>query len=407
MSKDREEFAVLRLETHWVGRGCLFGRSSFSRWLRAAAGVPARVWALIPVQPAPKDSVDCGAGVALKELAGVVRLPNCQGYMRAYACFPVIALHLLRLRWRVSKILVRVPEHLNLLLLPALWLMRFEVTAWVVADREAIDRADMERRHGSWLATLGGLLSRATGAMERLYLARLPLIVNGWSLAKKMPLSCCGRRLVVISTNVEREMIPAVECTGKLAGNTLNLLYVGRISREKGLCDLVDAIATLRRERRIGAYGDIRLSVVGWSAHGEQERLAAHATKEGVEGCITFVGALPHGESLFDYFRRSEIFVLPSWTEGTPRVLIEAMAFGCPAVVTDVGGVLDVVSNRQTALVVPARAPARLAEAIAELATNAELRDRLRCNARQRVANLTVENLAAQMAEFILEAPPH
>jgi len=69
----------------------------------------------------------------------------------------------------------------------------------------------------------------------------------------------------------------------------------------------------------------------------------------------------------------SDVFVLPSLTEGSPNVLLEAMAAKVPVVATAVGGVPEIVANEESALLVPANDPAALATAIARLLNDAEL----------------------------------
>ena len=82
----------------------------------------------------------------------------------------------------------------------------------------------------------------------------------------------------------------------------------------------------------------------------------------------------------------SDVFVLPSLTEGSPNVLLEAMAAQVPIVATGVGGVPEIVENEESALLVPANDPAALAAAIARLLPNAELIERLTKNAAKLVS---------------------
>lgn len=94
----------------------------------------------------------------------------------------------------------------------------------------------------------------------------------------------------------------------------------------------------------------------------------------------------------------SGIFVLPSTSEGLPVALLEAMASGMAIVATDVGGIPDVVEHDSEALVVPPGEPQALADAIALLARDAELRNRLGSAARRRAA--TEHNLEAVCSEL-------
>ena len=78
-----------------------------------------------------------------------------------------------------------------------------------------------------------------------------------------------------------------------------------------------------------------------------------------------------------DKLRSAHLLVLPSYMEGMPNALIEAMAAGLPVVATDVGAVTDVVSDGVNGLVVPPRNTGRLAEALRDLLVDARLRERM------------------------------
>src|SRR6266566_158231 len=115
--------------------------------------------------------------------------------------------------------------------------------------------------------------------------------------------------------------------------------WVGRLSHEKGPDVLLDAIPHLR---------DVPLgvSVVGTGA--QRAALQERARDLGLNGRVRWHGVVPDADRLFPAF---DVFVLSSRTEGTPVVLFEAMAANVPIVTTGVGGVPDVVSPAEAALV--------------------------------------------------------
>ena len=115
--------------------------------------------------------------------------------------------------------------------------------------------------------------------------------------------------------------------------------WVGRLSREKGADVLVRALPHLR---------DVPLSVSVLGTGAEQVGLQARASRLGLDQRIRWHGAVPDAGRIFPAF---DAFVLSSRTEGTPVVLLEAMAAGVPVVTTQVGGVPDVVSPAEAVLV--------------------------------------------------------
>lgn len=128
--------------------------------------------------------------------------------------------------------------------------------------------------------------------------------------------------------------------------------WVGRLGPEKGLDVLLRAAA------RIGERA-FRIAVVG-EGRGEPAYRALAASL-GLADRVRWAGTLPGAARFFPAF---DLFVLSSRTEGTPMVLLEAMAAGVPVIASAVGGVPDVVSDRE-AVLVPPEDPSVLAAAIA------------------------------------------
>lgn len=126
--------------------------------------------------------------------------------------------------------------------------------------------------------------------------------------------------------------------------------WVGRLSPEKGAELFLEAVARARH--------GVLASVVGDGP--EAARLARLAARLGISARVAWHGALPDAAALFPAF---DVFVLSSGTEGTPMVLLEAMACRVPIVATRVGGVPDVVGPGEARLVPPGDAVA-LARAI-------------------------------------------
>jgi glycosyltransferase involved in cell wall biosynthesis len=117
---------------------------------------------------------------------------------------------------------------------------------------------------------------------------------------------------------------------------------------------------------------------------------------------------LLEGERKLAALERAHIFVLPSYTEGLPNAMIEAMAVGLPVVVTRVGSIPDVVIDETNGLLVQPRDSAALATALRRLIASAELRQRLgqaaHATARTRFAT---EHAARALSSLIAEIAQH
>ena len=158
-------------------------------------------------------------------------------------------------------------------------------------------------------------------------------------------------------------------------GDEVLLTYVGRLVPIKRVDVVLRALA---RAREAGAPA--RLAIVG---DGECRPALERLTGElGLSGVVSFVGYI---EDAAMAAAAADIAVLSSSNEGTPVSLIEAGAAGVPAVATAVGGVPDVVVDRETGLLVKRDDEDALADAVGRLAQDPELRVRLGTNARRHV----------------------
>jgi glycosyltransferase involved in cell wall biosynthesis len=153
------------------------------------------------------------------------------------------------------------------------------------------------------------------------------------------------------------------------------ILAVGRLSREKGHADLFEALGRLRASPD-GA--DVRLVLVGDGP--EREALQRIAVAHGLRDRIVFAG---HVSDVRPFYTIADLLALPSHSEGSPNVLLEAMAGGLPIVATAVGGVPEIVDHERTGLLVPERDPAAMAAAIKRMLQDRELAARIATSASQ------------------------
>jgi glycosyltransferase involved in cell wall biosynthesis len=142
---------------------------------------------------------------------------------------------------------------------------------------------------------------------------------------------------------------------------------VGTVAR---LTPVKNQAMVLRALQRLDE--DVHLALIG---AGPSRRALEDLTRElNLDGRVHFTGQLVEAENLHQFF---DVSVLSSRSEGFPNVVIEALAAGCPVVATPVGGVPEVISDRQTGLLVPVDQPEALAASLRELRRDAALRKRL------------------------------
>jgi glycosyltransferase involved in cell wall biosynthesis len=156
------------------------------------------------------------------------------------------------------------------------------------------------------------------------------------------------------------------------------VLAVGRLSREKGHVGLVHALEHLRR---VAPATKFKLVIVGDGP--ERERVEAAASSSGLGASVVFAG---HASDVRPFYALADVLALPSHSEGSPLVLLEAMAACVPVVATSVGGVPEVASDGETALLVPPHDPAAFAYALARVLADASLARTLSSKAAAHVA---------------------
>ena len=174
------------------------------------------------------------------------------------------------------------------------------------------------------------------------------------------------------------------------------ILIVARLTQGKGHAVLLEALADL------SARGiDVRLTVVGdGPKRADLEKLAVEL---GVSGRTVFAGAVAQ-EAIREHYRRAALFCLPSFAEGVPVVLMEAMAMCLPVVATDVMGVKELVSDEESGLLVRPGRPDLLADAIARLALDPALRRRMGAVGREAVMrDFDIRHAGEQLQAVIQE----
>ena len=147
-----------------------------------------------------------------------------------------------------------------------------------------------------------------------------------------------------------------------------HVLFLGWIIREKGVYDIVDAIPAVLEE-----FPDALFSFGG---NKEVEKLRSLVERRDV-GHATEVLGWVEGGTKADLFRSAWTLLLPSYSEGVPNVVLEAMAAGLPVVATPVGGIPDVLEDRRNGLLIEPREPHAISTALIELLSDAELRHSL------------------------------
>ena len=163
---------------------------------------------------------------------------------------------------------------------------------------------------------------------------------------------------------------------------------VARLYVTKGLTYLLDTAALVKK-----THPQVEFKVYG---EGElRDELLAKAESLGLDGKSIFKGAFTSREELTRIMAGTDIFLLSSILEGQPLVIVEAMAYGCPIISTNVGGIPELITDGVNGLLCPPEKPECLAEKINSLVNDSAARERLGRAARSFYENSPFEAKAA------------
>lgn len=181
-----------------------------------------------------------------------------------------------------------------------------------------------------------------------------------------------------------------------LAGSHPSILYIGRLVPEKGQAVLLEAVALLAGR---GHLVDVTLAGDG----ALRADLEGRAERLGIAARVSFLGAVGQ-DSLRELYEAASIFCLPSFAEGVPVVLMEAMAMGLPVVSTRIAGIPELIEDGVGGLLVAPGRPEELADRLESLLSDPSLRHELGAQGREAVLReFDAERSAAQLYELFAE----
>ena len=149
-------------------------------------------------------------------------------------------------------------------------------------------------------------------------------------------------------------------------------LFLGRIGQRKGTYDLIEVVKTL-------ASKGIRIKIL-IAGDGEIDKAKELIKKENLEDNIELLGWIDNNKKK-EYLKNVDFYILPSYDEGLPMSVLEAMSYSLPVITTDVGGIPEIIQNEKNGLLVKPGDKESLEKAIKDLLENDNLRKDLSQNA--------------------------
>ncbi len=215
------------------------------------------------------------------------------------------------------------------------------------------------------------------------------IIANGSELAR---LYSSFKAIEVISSSIfEKEIINEGEL--RRPNGVFTILFVGRPSLEKGFDTLLDSFTRLSGDM-------VKLVCAGFTRETFDGLYPRSVT---ISPRIEFIGQVPFSDELLAIYKSADVLVLPSRSEGTPRVLVEARAQGCPVIASRVGGIPSVIDDGIDGLLFEAGDADRLANLIQLLIDDEDKRTQLARNGIARVRSMTIEKFSDIFVKTINE----
>ena len=149
--------------------------------------------------------------------------------------------------------------------------------------------------------------------------------------------------------------------------------YVGRLSEEKGILKFLQAIPMVLKRKVFSEF------VIGGDGLLSSE-ITEYSSYRNLNNKVKLVGWIPHKE-LSSYLNELKLLVLPSFSEGLPNILLEAMACGTPVLATPVGAIPDIIKECETGFLLKSNDPKHIADRIIELLGKPELLEKVSVNA--------------------------
>lgn len=213
------------------------------------------------------------------------------------------------------------------------------------------------------------------------------IITNADAIADEYLQLGIGRhdQYTTVYSGIDVERFATADPAPDLPGDGLRITMVGRLVEGKGLGVLLDAVAELDRT-------DVTVSVVGDGP--ERGTFEADIRNRGLADIVHTLG---YRDDIDRILAASDVFVLPSFREGTPRVITEAMASGLPIVATDIAGIPEQVTDGENGYLVSTGDPKALADRLNRLLDDAGRRAAFGEQSRARVEQFSTNAMITDL----------
>ncbi len=255
----------------------------------------------------------------------------------------------------------------------------------------------------------GDVFSLRSGVMAKLKTWSLrhadAVVVNSSATYEEAKKLYDAKEYPIIPMGVDVEALQPVEKQAKSDGDPLRLLFVGRLSEEKGVTYLIEAMSDIGKKGK-----NVHLTIAGSGP--KEDSLKEYVRQRKLEDNITFVGWVSH-DKFPELFRSHDVFVGPSivsdkgWQEAFGLVFAESLALNTPVIGTATGGIKDIIKDGRNGLLVAPRDAKALAAAIIQFIDSPDLVTKLTVGSREDIKkrfawNVTIAGYASIFENLVV-----
>lgn len=246
-----------------------------------------------------------------------------------------------------------------------------------------------KKRHNFIIRTLALIQTRVVNSAQAVILPSeyLAKIVETWGVPRNKIKVIYSAHSVVVSGSQKSDIRNDLKVEG------LVLLSVARLTPWKGMDTLIKLVS-IRIQR-----GEAMTLLIGGDGP-ERQKLESLVNELNINEHVRFLGTLPLAQ-VFDVVKAADIFLLNTAYEGLSHQLIEVMAIGTPIITTPVGGNVELLTDKETALLVPINDVQAFDAAVNVLNQDANLRDSLVLAAKKRAAHFASDDAVLQVASLL------
>lgn len=205
-------------------------------------------------------------------------------------------------------------------------------------------------------------------------------------------------KLIQSSTLMEDDLLKEKKAR---TGGKRKVLYTGRLDFSKGLMELTMAVGQL-----VSSGYHLELHLVGWEddpSKSVENEITRTAHELGIAKHVVFHGKKKVGPELNEMYRMADIYCIPSYHEGFPRTIWEAMANRLPVIATRVGGIPFFLKNKEDAILIEPRSTEQIVNALTTTIDNPEIVDKLIINGFEKAKQNTVTRRAQELISYLSE----